>query len=98
MARYPLNLPKQLKKDAEEFASEQGVSLNQFILWAVAEKIGGLREAMRNHGSQTGNMVYLERDSWLRLSQNRLANAYGEDEVSYSLELIKEPNPDYEGR
>jgi uncharacterized protein (DUF433 family) len=42
MARYPLNLPERLKQDAEEQAAEQGVSLNQFILWAVAEKIGAL--------------------------------------------------------
>ncbi len=44
MARYPLNLPTQLKLDAEWLAARQGVSLNQFILWAVAEKIGELRQ------------------------------------------------------
>ncbi|MEZ4658147.1 MAG: DUF433 domain-containing protein [Caldilineaceae bacterium] len=44
MARYALNLPTQLKQDAEMAAVTQGVSLNQFILWAVAEKIGGLKE------------------------------------------------------
>jgi uncharacterized protein (DUF433 family) len=33
----------QLKKEAEEWAAKQGVSLNQFILWAVAEKLGALR-------------------------------------------------------
>jgi uncharacterized protein (DUF433 family) len=42
MARYPLNLPVQLKRDAEASAAKQGVSLNQFIVWAVAEKIGEL--------------------------------------------------------
>src|SRR5947208_7837341 len=40
MARYALNLPAQLKRDAEQRAADQGVSLNQFILWAVAEKVG----------------------------------------------------------
>ena len=44
MARYPLNLPAQLKREAEEWASEQGVSLNQFILWSVAEKVGSLKQ------------------------------------------------------
>ena len=43
MSRYPLSLPQQLKKEAEEWAARQGVSLNQFILWAVAEKLGSLR-------------------------------------------------------
>ena len=44
MARYPLNLPTQLKQEAEEWAAAQGVSLNQFIMWAVAEKVGALRQ------------------------------------------------------
>ena len=42
MSRYALNLPTQLKQDAERLAAAQGVSLNQFILWAVAEKVGAL--------------------------------------------------------
>lgn len=42
MARYSLNLPVQLKQDAERFATQQEVSLNQFILWAVSEKVGEL--------------------------------------------------------
>jgi uncharacterized protein (DUF433 family) len=43
MSRYALSLPVQLKKEAEEWAARQGISLNQFILWAVAEKLGALR-------------------------------------------------------
>jgi uncharacterized protein (DUF433 family) len=43
MARYPLNLPPDLKREAEDLAKKQGVSLNQFILWSVAEKVGELR-------------------------------------------------------
>ncbi len=39
-----------------------------------------------------------EYDAWLRLSEKRLESAYGENEVEYSLDLIKEPNPDYKGR
>ena len=44
MARYPLNLPAQLKEEAEKWAANQGVSLNQFIMWAVAEKVGALSQ------------------------------------------------------
>jgi uncharacterized protein (DUF433 family) len=44
MTRYALNLPNNLKKDAERIAKEQGVSLNQFILWSVAEKVGELMQ------------------------------------------------------
>lgn len=44
MPRYPLNLPLDLKRKAEQWASEQGISLNQFIMWAVAEKVGALNQ------------------------------------------------------
>ena len=46
MSRYPLNLPDQLKKEAEHFANQQGVSLNQFIMWSVAEKVGALHQGL----------------------------------------------------
>ncbi len=46
MGRYALNLPNQLKRDAEQLATEQGVSLNQFILWAVSEKVGSLKQQL----------------------------------------------------
>jgi hypothetical protein len=39
-----------------------------------------------------------ERDEWRIAAGLLLANAYGEDEPEYPLELIKESNPDYEGR
>lgn len=48
MARYPLNLPVQLKKEAERWAASQGVSLNQFIMWSVAEKVGALRQDLND--------------------------------------------------
>ena len=35
---------------------------------------------------------------WLLLSAQGLAAAYGETEPDYPLDLIREPNPDYEGR
>jgi uncharacterized protein (DUF433 family) len=46
MARYALNLPSQLKNHAEQLAAHQGVSLNQFILWSVAEKVGALQQML----------------------------------------------------
>jgi len=48
MARYPLNLPIQLKKEAEQWAASQGISLNQFIMWSVAEKVGALRQDLND--------------------------------------------------
>ena len=46
MSRYALNLPARLKQEAEDLARRQGVSLNQFILWAVAEKVGALSQSL----------------------------------------------------
>ncbi len=37
-------------------------------------------------------------DDWLKLSNQMLQHAYGEDEPEYSPRLIKEDNPDYETR
>lgn len=45
-ARYPLNLPVELKREAEEAAKKQGVSLNQFILWSVSEKVTALKAGL----------------------------------------------------
>ena len=39
-----LNLPPKLRQEAEKCAASQGVSLNQFILWTVAEKVGILSQ------------------------------------------------------
>jgi uncharacterized protein (DUF433 family) len=46
MSRYPLNLPADLHRAAARLAEQQGISLNQFILWSVAEKVGELRRSL----------------------------------------------------
>jgi uncharacterized protein (DUF433 family) len=46
VSRYALSLPKELKREAEALAEQQGVSLNQFILWSVAEKVGDLKRSL----------------------------------------------------
>ena len=48
MASYPVNLPNQLKQEAENWATQQGISLNEFILWAVAEKVGKLSQQIND--------------------------------------------------
>ncbi|HJP95842.1 MAG TPA: hypothetical protein VJ843_00565 [Candidatus Saccharimonadales bacterium] len=37
-------------------------------------------------------------EGWARLSLESLARAYSDDEPEYSLDLIREANPEYEGR
>jgi hypothetical protein len=39
-ATYPLKLPTSLKNEAARLAKQDGVSLNQWIATAVAQKIG----------------------------------------------------------
>jgi hypothetical protein len=43
--KYALRLPASLKKAAEEASARDGTTLNQFIVTAVAEKLGAYRAA-----------------------------------------------------
>lgn len=43
--KYPLQLPQSLKDTAARLAQEDGVSLNQWIVSAVAQKIGAVETA-----------------------------------------------------
>ncbi|MBS7696190.1 MULTISPECIES: toxin-antitoxin system HicB family antitoxin [unclassified Chelatococcus] len=43
--KYPLQLPQSLKETAARLAQEDGVSLNQWIISAVAQKIGAIETA-----------------------------------------------------
>mgnify|MGYP001571687572 CR=1 FL=1 len=42
---YPLKLPLSIKQTAQRLAREDGVSLNQWIAVAIAEKIGAVETA-----------------------------------------------------
>jgi hypothetical protein len=44
-SNYALRLPASLKKAIEELAREDGTTLNQFIVTAVAEKLSALKTA-----------------------------------------------------
>lgn len=46
MSPIVLNLPPQLRQEAEQWANQQGVSLDQFVVWALAEKLGGLKQGL----------------------------------------------------
>ena len=39
-----------------------------------------------------------EREDWLRLSAINFERAFGDDEPEYTLDMIKEVNPNYEGK
>ena len=44
-AAYPLKLPNSVKQAAQRLAREDGVSLNQWISSAVAQKVGSVETA-----------------------------------------------------
>ena len=60
-ATYPLKLPLSIKKAAQRLAKEDGVSLNQWIASAVAEKVGVMETAAeffkKRAGVKTGDRL-----------------------------------------
>ncbi len=42
---YPLRLPRSVKAAVEKIAKEEGISLNQFVATAVAEKLSAMSTA-----------------------------------------------------
>lgn len=44
--RYSLNLPVDLKQEAEQIAKQQKISLNQLILWSLTEKVTSLKKKL----------------------------------------------------
>ena len=58
-ATYPSKLPLSIKKAAQRLAREDGVSLNQWIASAVAEKVGVVETAAeffkKRAGQKTGD-------------------------------------------
>lgn len=42
-SNFPLRLPESIKRAAEQLAKEDGVSLNQFVAVAVAEKVSAIK-------------------------------------------------------
>ena len=42
--QFPLRLPKELHADIQQLADEQGVSMNQFLLYVVAGKVSEMKQ------------------------------------------------------
>jgi hypothetical protein len=38
MTQYSLKLPPKLQQEAEKYATAQGITLDNLIIWAIAEK------------------------------------------------------------
>ena len=57
---YPLRLPRSLKAEVEKLSEEDGVSMNQFVLTAVAEKVATMRTAafFAERGNKANRAVF----------------------------------------
>jgi hypothetical protein len=65
-ATYPLKLPLSVKKAAQRLAEQDGVSLNQWIAVAVAEKIGVVETAAQFFKTRAGRATGAGLMSFLR--------------------------------
>jgi len=63
---YPLKMPNSVKAAAARLAKADGVSLNQFIATAVAEKVGALETANEYLRLRAGNAEAKELLRFLR--------------------------------
>ena len=66
MSALSLRLPKSLHEQLRELAQEEGVSVNQFVLIAVAEKVAAIStieylENRAKHGSREGFLEILNK-------------------------------------
>lgn len=64
-ATYPLKLPASIKEAAARLAKEDGVSLNQWIAAAVAEKVGAVQTAAALLKQRAGEAKPGDLLSWL---------------------------------
>lgn len=67
MANYALRLPESLLDYARQVAKEEQVSMNQFFVTAIAEKVGALKtESYFRERQQRGEEAGF--DAWLEAS------------------------------
>jgi hypothetical protein len=69
-ATYPLKLPLSIKKAAQRLAKEDGVSLNQWISVAAAEKVGVVETAAEFFKKRAGKATGARLMKFLRGAPN----------------------------
>jgi uncharacterized protein (DUF1778 family) len=62
MTALSLRLPKSLHEQIRELAQEEGISINQFVTLAVAEKVAAISalEYLENRASRGNRQRFLE--------------------------------------
>lgn len=72
---YPLKLPASIKRAAERLTREDGVSLNQWISSAVAQKIGAVETAAHFLKQRAGGAKPKDMVAFLKRAGNELPAA-----------------------
>jgi hypothetical protein len=60
-----MNLPPNVQKEAEKWASIQGLSLDEFVTRAIIEKVNALNQQMRGVTNQAPQVHLQTRAQWL---------------------------------
>ena len=71
-ATYPLKLPTSIKTAAARLAKQDGVSLNQWIASAVAQKVGAVEAAADFFSQRAGTAAPHELHAFLARAPARL--------------------------
>lgn len=79
MSNYALRIPDSLKAAAEKYCKEDGVSLNQFINLALAEKVSALGTAQQFFNQTAKDGSPEEALSILQKSRSSLAPQNGDE-------------------
>jgi len=73
MANYALRVPESLFQYAKEIAQEEHVSMNQFFVMAIAEKISALKtESYFTHRQANADLA--DFDAWMAMSPDTQAS------------------------
>ena len=89
-SNYALRLPASLKRAVEEVAREDGTTLNQFIVSAVAEKLAALKTA-DYFAKRAARADFAAFDRLMRRRGGEAPKA--EDEIPGSYRRKKQPQP-----
>lgn len=82
-----LTLPSDLEHRLTREAESRGLAVDEYALALLYESLALLEP----------ETIEDERLYWQRLAERSLGYAYSDEEPDYSLDMIKEPNPAYEG-
>jgi excisionase family DNA binding protein len=90
--KLEINIPNELIKEIEVYAKGEGITLNEFLFWALGEKVGELRERrgvknlIRVNPSQPPEKPIVDKAQPPSSAQKRLLKA---EEVAKYLRLSK---------